>query len=267
MISRRGVLAGGAGIIGLGVVGAAGWELAPYRVKESLGLTPDPFIPDAPEGQVRLETVSSAAMGADVDLFTAVPEGYGDGAGLPVVVILHGSSASAAEFRDFGFGHFLTAAVQAGAAPFVLAGTDDGPAGWVPDGSGADPQAMLTEEMPRWLGERGFDADRRVLWGWSRGGYGVLRLAEAQPDFARAAALFSPAVVDPDPVFDDLGALARLPLGIWCGDDDPFVDGVRQLVDGLDVPPDVLTYAPGAHTRAFWNDHTLDAFAWMAALL
>ncbi len=263
MISRRGVLAGGAGVLGLGVVGALGWELAPYRLKESLGLTPDPFIPDAPEGRVTLETVSSKAMGTDLDLFTAVPDGYGDGAGLPVVMILHGSSASASEFQGFGFGRFLSAAVAAGAPPFVLAGTDDGPAGWIPSGS-ADPQAMLTRELPRWLDERGYDASRRALWGWSRGGYGVLRLAESQPEFARAAALFSPAVVDPDPVFDDLGALASLPLGIWCGEDDPFIDGVHQLVDGLSVPPATLTYAPGAHTREFWNDHTQDAFAWLA---
>jgi poly(3-hydroxybutyrate) depolymerase len=267
VISRRSLLLGGAGVVGVAAVGGTGWAYAPYPVKKSLGLTPDPYIPDAPEGRVRLEKVRSAAMGREMDLFTAVPAGHGDGAGLPVVIVLHGSSASAAGFRDFGFGRFVTEAVNRGAPPFVLAGTDDGPAGWLPDGSGADPQAMVREELPRWLTERGFDAGRRVLWGWSRGGYGVLRLCEAAPDFARAAALFSPAVVHGDPVFDATARLATVPLGLWCGTSDPFYDAIRELVGDLRVAPEVLTYAPGAHTRVFWNDHTLAAFGWLAARL
>lgn len=107
-------------------------------------------------------------MGA-VDLFTAVPAGHGDGAGLPVVVVLHGSSAAAAALRGFGLGRFVTAAVRAGTPPFVLAGTDDGPAGWIADGP-VDPPRMLRDELPTWLAERGFDAGRRTLWSWSRGG-------------------------------------------------------------------------------------------------
>ena len=267
VITRRRLLIGGAGVVGLGALGTAGWELAPYSVKARLGLVPDPYIPDAAEGQVRLETVKSRALGGEVDLFTAVPAGHGDGVNLPVVVILHGASASAARFQEFGLGRFLTAAVERGAPPFVLAGTDDGPTGWVPDGSGADPQAMVLDEMPGWLAERGFDADRRALWGWSRGGYGVLRLAEVAPGWARAAAMFSPAVIEDDEVFDGLDALAPLPLGFWCGIEDPFVGAVRDLVDDLPVEPEMLTYAEGGHTRVFWNDHTLDAFSWLAAEL
>lgn len=267
MITRRKLLVGGAGAVGLGALGAAGWELAPYSLKARVGLVPDPYVPDAAEGEVRLESVSSAALGGDVDLFTAVPAGFGDGAGLPVVVVLHGASASAARFQEFGLGRFLTAAVERSAPPFVLAGTDDGPAGWVSDGSGADPQAMVLDEMPRWLSARGFDADRRALWGWSRGAYGVLRLAEVAPGWGRAAAMFSPAVVEGDKVFDDLGALAPLPLGLWCGNDDPFADAIRKLVTALPVEPEVLTFAAGGHTRLFWNDHTLDAFTWLAGKL
>ena len=261
------MLLGGAGVVGLGAVG--GVALTSDAVQQRLGLLPDPFVPDAPEGRVRVETVRSEAMRGETGLFTAVPAGHGDGAGLPVVLVLHGSSASVTDYRGpgFGFGRFVTAAVQRGAPPFVLAGTDDGPAGWVPDGSGPDPQRMVVEELPRWLAARGFDADRRVLWGWSRGGYGVLRLVEAHPGFARAAALFSPAVVSPDVVYDDLDALARLPLGIWCGTSDPFVDGIRSLVRGLPAPPQRLTYAPGAHTRQFWNAHTLDMLHWLTGHL
>ncbi|WP_028636745.1 alpha/beta hydrolase [Nocardioides sp. URHA0032] len=264
-LTRRGFLVGG----GAAVAGAAalgGAAAGSGRVRRALGLRPDFYVPDAPEGRVGLEPVASAAMGGDVDLFTAVPAGYGDGAGLPVVVVLHGSSASAADFRGFGFGSFLTAAVQQGAPPFVLAGTDDGPSGWVP-APGADPVAMLRDELPGWLADRGFDADRRALWGWSRGGYGALRFALEEPDWARAAALFSPAVSAADPALAELSPLAGLPLAVWCGTDDAFYDDVRDVVGRLPEEPEAVTYADGGHTRVFWNDHTVDAFGWLGGEL
>ena len=78
-------------------------------------------VPDAPEGMVRVERMTSQAMG-DLDLFTAVPAGHGDGAGLPVVVVLHGSSASAAHLQGFGLGRFVTNE----AAPRQIAYETDG---------------------------------------------------------------------------------------------------------------------------------------------
>ena len=215
---------------------------------------------------MRLESVSSAAMGGDVDLFTAVPDGFGDGAGLPVVVAMHGASASAARFRDFGLGHFVTAAVEAGVPPFVLAGTDDGPAGWVRDGD-IDPPAFLRDELPALLAERGFDADRRAVWAWSRGGYGALRLALSAPDWARGWAFFSPAVSSGDPALKDLSALDGRRLAFWCGTDDGFYDDVTSVVDRLAEEPEIVVYEDGGHTRVFWNDHTMEAFAWLGGLL
>jgi enterochelin esterase-like enzyme len=267
MLSRRQLLTGAAaGAAGVGVLGYGGLQLAPERYKARLGLLPDPYIPDAHNGRVRLRRVRSDAMGGELDLFTAVPAGHGSGAGLPVVVVLHGSSASAAEFRGFGLGRFLTRAVQQGTPPFVLAGTDDGPSGWVPD-STADPRRMLTEELPGWLEDRGFDADRRAVWGWSRGGYGALSLAEAEPAWSRATAVFSPAVSEGDDVFDNLDAIGEQPLAVWCGTDDSFYPAVRALVDELPRRPEVATFADGGHTRNFWNDHTLDAFSWLSGHL
>ena len=266
MIERRKLLLAGAGVAGIGALGVAGFELAPRRLRARFGLVADPYIPDAPEGHVTLTTIASSAMGTDVDLFTAVPAGHGDGRGLPVVVILHGASASASALRDFGLARFLTAAVEQGTPPFVLAGTDDGPAGWVPAGD-ADPQGMLLDELPDWLSQEGFDADRRAVWGWSRGGHGALRLAQLAPTWGRAVAMFSPAISAEDADAADLAALADVPLGIWCGEDDSFIEPVRQLVDALPVAPEQLTYGAGGHTREYWNDHTLDAFAWLAGHL
>ncbi|HRD63075.1 MAG TPA: alpha/beta hydrolase-fold protein, partial [Nocardioides sp.] len=179
---------------------------------------------------------------------------------------LHGASATVDEFGEFGFPQFVTAAVEAGAPPFVLVGPEDGPSGWVVSGD-IDPPTFLREELPALLEQRGYDASRVAVWGWSRGGDGALRLALDSPDYARAWALFSPAVTEDDPALTDLSALDGVPLGIWCGTDDAFYPAVRSVADRLPQPADPAVYEPGRHTRVFWNDHTLEAFAWLAAEL
>ena len=96
-------------------------------------------------------------------------------------------------------------------------------------GRTTDPPAGCATAMPtrrrscatssrRWLADRGFDADRRAVWAWSRGGYGALRLALDSPDYARAWALFSPAVSSDDPALDDLSALDGVPIGVLVRD-------------------------------------------------
>jgi predicted esterase len=260
------MLLASAGLTGATLTGVVGWRVMPNQAKQVLGLAPEPWVPDAPEGVVRVERVRSAAMGVDLDLFTAAPNGFGDGNGLPVVVVLHGASASARDLRAFGLGRFVTAAVRAGTPPFVLAGTDDGPVGWTSAG-GSDPPAMLREELPGWLEQRGFAADRRGLWGWSRGGYGALAFAAANPRWARSLALFSPALGEGDPLLAGLGSLDQLPVGLWCGEDDAFADGTRAVANALPRRPEVGVFDPGGHTRVFWNDHTLTAFDWLASHL
>lgn len=263
MIGRRALL-GGAAALG---AGAAGWALAPpdvrWRARSAVGLTPEPFVPDVPEGRVALERVRSVHLG-DIDLFTAVPDGYGDGAGLPVVVVLHGSSASAAALGGFGLARFVTAAVEAGAPPFVLAGTDDGPDGWLPTAD-VDPQAMLREELPEWLADRGF-GDHRALWGWSRGGYGALRFVQAEPGWATGLALFSPALHPGDEALADASTLGDLPWGLWCGDWDPFRDGADALLAAAPAPERDVA-GDGGHTRVYWNAHTVEMLTWLTTTL
>ena len=261
-LTRRQLLVGAATVGGVALLGAAGVAAMPGSLKNKLGLGPEAFVPDAPEGQVRLETVFSEARGQDVHLFTAVPHGFGDGAGLPVVVVLHGASTTASDFQELGLGRFLTAAVSAGTPPFVLAGADGGLSRWEPTGDD-DPQAMVVVELPEWLSERGFDAETRALWGWSMGGYGALRVAELNPGWARALALFSPAVSTGDAALSDLDELAGLPTAVWCGEQDPLYDDVRSLVADLPEQPVSVTYGPGGHSKVYWNDHTLEAFSFL----
>ncbi len=272
-ISRRSILGaglGGAAVLALGGAGVASNVVPGRRILSTLFDNPnsEALIPDAPEGQVRLERVSSTARGRQVDLFTAVPSGHGDGADLPVCLVLHGASATAANFRPFGLPRFLTAAVRSGVPPFVLAGADGGRLRWEPDPlSDDDPQRMLLEELPRWLAERGFDGQRVAAWGWSMGGYGALRFAEVRRQPLRAVAAFSPAVAPGDPVFANTTKLAGTPIGLWCGLDDRLLPAVRTLADALPTPPAVLSYGPGAHTRAYWNGVTPAAFRFVGESL
>ena len=261
-LSRRGLLVGAVGVGALAAAGALGYAALPYGVREQLGLVPQPSIPSAPEGRVALEQVTSTARGTTVDLFTAVPAGHSDGAGLPVVVVLHGATGRPTDYQRFGLPRFLTQAVQDGVAPFVLAGPDGGAEGW----EGA-PLELVTGELPGWLDARGFDSSRLAVWGCSRGGFGALRLAQSEPGWARAVAAFSPAIRPGDAVFRASDALAGTPLGLCCGEDDSFHPAVRELVAALPEPPEWLHHGPGGHTRSYWNSLTPSAFAWLASHL
>ena len=87
-----------------------------------------------------------APEGVEVDFWTAVPEGYGDGRGLPVCLVLHGASATARDFPRFGFARFLTDA-DAGRPPFVLAGASGGRLSWRRSGDD-DPQRWSVRRCP-----------------------------------------------------------------------------------------------------------------------
>ncbi|HEU4421418.1 MAG TPA: alpha/beta hydrolase-fold protein [Pilimelia sp.] len=227
---------------------------------------PDGVIPPAEPGDERVESRASSARGREVTFYTAVPAGHGDGRGLPVCLVLHGASATAADFPRFGLGRFLSDAVARGAAPFVLAGATGDRLAWRP--SGADnPQRMVYEEVPRWCAERGFDTSRLAAWGWSMGGYGALLLAETHPGFLRAVAAFSPAVGSGDEVFAGVDRLRGTRLGLWCGRADGFYDDVRDLERALPEPPAAGGYEAGGHTRRYWNRITPAAFDFLAAAL
>jgi dienelactone hydrolase len=248
----------GAGAVGLAAVVAG----AVHRYDGS----PAPVLPDAPAGDERLEQRGSAARGKTVDFYTAVPDGSGDGRGLPVCLVLHGASATAADFAGFGFGRFLSDAVRRGAPPFVLAGATGGRLSWQPSG-GDDPQRMVHEEIPAWCRARGFDTSRLAVWGWSMGGYGSLLLTETFPGFVRGAAAFSPAVTPGDAVFRQAAVLRGTPVGLWCGRDDGLYREVRDLEAALSEHPVAGGYASGGHNMGYWSTVIPAAFDFLSRTL
>jgi hypothetical protein len=256
---RRTLLAAGS-VLGSAAV-AGTWVLGAGR-----GSGPAPVVPAAPPGDERLERRFSAARGREVDFYTAVPEGHGDGRGLPVCLILHGGSKRPPDFPALGLGRFLTDAVRRGAPPFVLAGATGDRLAWQRKG-GDDPQRMVHEELPAWCAARGFDTGRLAAWGWSMGGYGALLLAETFPGFVRSVAAFSPAVAPGDPVFRGADRLAGLPIGLWCGRDDGLYDHVRTLHRALPAAPVAGGYRAGRHNFGYWSTVLPAAFDFTAGVL
>jgi hypothetical protein len=272
-MNRRAVLLAGVGAAGAVAAGGAavatGTVAVPWSIRrrfEDQG--PPGVIPDVPEGHLRLDRVRSDARGRTVGLFTAVPDGHGDGAGLPVCFVLHGASATTADFRRFGLGRFLTAAVRSGVPPFVLAGADGGRSFWQGSRGVDDPQRMLRDELPAWCAARGYDVSRRAAYGWSMGGFGVLRLAENNPQGGlRAVAALSPAVRPGDAAFGAAGHLDGARTGLWCGRSDPLFPAVRELARRIPGGPAVAAWAKGAHTRGYWDRITPDVLRFIGAAL
>ena len=250
-------------LLALGATAGAVAGLAGYRSRSG---DADPVIPHAPVGDERLERRRSAMRGREVDFYTAVPAGHGSGRGLPVCIVLHGASKTAADFPELGLGRFVTDAVRRGAPPFVLAGATGDRLAWRPSGAD-DPQRMVREEIPRWCAERGFDTRRIALWGWSMGGYGALLLAEAYPEFARAVAAFSPAVRRGDEIFAAAKQLRGIPVGLWCGRQDGLLDDVRALARALPEAPAAGSYEDGRHNFGYWSRCLPAAFDFLGGAL
>ena len=272
-IDRRRIIIGAAlsaaALVGLAGVGVAtGVVPVPRRVRRIWQDTgTDGTVPQADVGLISLELKVSQARNREVGFFTAVPAGYGDGAGLPVCLILHGASATTADYERFGFGQFLTAAVQSGTPPFVLAGADGGRSRWAGDNAGDDPQSMLFDELPAWCADHGFDSSRLAAYGWSMGGYGALLAEIKHPGALRAVAALSPAVGDGDEVMSHADELDPQRTAVWCGTADALHDAVVELASRIPGGPTIEEYAPGAHTRGYWNRVTPAAFAFVGAHL
>ena len=235
------------------------------QARELLGLTgPDGEIPDVPPGPVTVERVRSQARGRDVHLVVMRPAGVR--ANLPVCLALHGRGADARSFVSMGVPRFLTAAARAGVPPFAVVAVDGGDSYYVARAPQDDPLRMLVTELPAWLAERGLPRPAGAF-GISMGAFGVLRLAREQD--LDAVAVIGPALfrdwaeAKGRNVFRDerqwaaneplrhTTEIAGVPLGVWCGTDDPFVDAARELVDR--TRPETAAIGPGTHEDGYFR--------------
>jgi enterochelin esterase-like enzyme len=274
-LSRRQVVAAGALGAVAALAGGAGLveaEVLPgrWRVGRLLGACDvgDPPPTTVAPGPLRFAAFASRCRGRRVAYGVAWPPGSGPGDRLPVCLLLHAAGGDErTPFERLRLHHHLAQAVAAGGArPFALASADGRGSGWRA-GGGDDPFGMLLEELLpllSGLGLRTGPAQVGVL-GWSMGGAGALRLAEASPDRLAGVAATSPAVAADGPEVAGAGRLAGLAVRVDCGANDPFAAATRALARRLPGAP--VTVAKGCHDSAFWQQRAPGQLQFLAAAL
>jgi S-formylglutathione hydrolase FrmB len=229
---------------------------------------------------LRIERVRSRARGRGVDLVTVLPSGV-RATGLPMSLLLHGLTGSARHAMVGGIHEALNTAVARGSVPpFGLVAVDGGDHYWHENVPGDDPMAMLLEEVPAWLRERGLGGADGVPFacaGVSMGGFGALlygrRRAERRHP-ADAVAAISPALITTwqemskrraftnslvwaslDPLRHP-AALVGTPVGVWIGNRDKFVEGTRRFISA--ARPAVASITTGTHDDTFYRSVVAD---------
>jgi enterochelin esterase-like enzyme len=200
------------------------------------------------------------------------PPGHGAGDRLPLVLALHPFMGSHA----FPMGGITPVRLLAlpHMPPVAVAAADGGNGYWHAH-PGDDPMAMLLDEFLPLCRRRGLGEGRQIgVIGTSMGGYGALLLAEDHPALVAAVGAVSPAIwvtyADADAanptaftgpadfadhdVITHVGPLGAVPVQVASGAEDPFHAGVEALAAALPAG-DRVTYPPGAHTDAFFQQH------------
>jgi enterochelin esterase-like enzyme len=247
---------------------------------------PNPALEFAPPGPSFSRTFYSAARRRAVGYTIAYPPRHRAGDELPLVVMLHGYGGNHADAL-VGMSPAQAVALQVDGGPLppmVLVTVDGGNGYWNPH-PGDDPMAMVIGELIPLCQRLGLGRPpRRIgLMGISMGGYGALLLAEKYPHLIAAAAAISPAIwtsyaqaraanagayasaaaFAANDAITHARMLARVPVRIASGYDDPFYSGVQVLARAL-PPGAVVDFSKGCHTGAFFTEQQPPSLAFLA---
>jgi hypothetical protein len=231
-------------------------------------LDPDPAV-------ITVAKVRSRSREREVEMVTILPAGA-DPHGLPICLLLHGRGGRGRNAAIGGLPDVLARSVATERVrPFGFVALDGGPNSYWHRHETDDPLAMLLDEVPVWLAERGLGgAGGRpfAVTGVSMGGFGALlyaRRARERGVAPRAVATIAPALITSWPemkkrkAFRDQAtwneldplrntkALTGVPLGLWCGYDDRFIEGARLLAK--EVRPEVVSISPGGHNDTYYR--------------
>lgn len=272
--------------------GMAGCAAPPLHDASSPAPVVEPALSEQDMPVIRTEYVYSEHRRAPVQLYLAYPDGLESTADLPMVLYLHGRDGVWPTPIPYDTLASLERLYREGSIPaFGFAVVDGGYNPYWNDGSAnGDLAALLHGELPRWLQERGMgDAGGRpfAVAGISTGGFGALNYA-ADRNLAghpvAAVAALAPALqvswesmreketfateedwsaVDP---LRRLGDLGDVPLGVWTGDEDPFLEGINRLVDEYPNTP-VVSVLPGGHDPSVFEVVGLDFVTFLSDAL
>ncbi|MGH3517562.1 MAG: alpha/beta hydrolase [Haloechinothrix sp.] len=276
---RRALLAAGvtgATLAGAGAVAVTGLGPEHEPLRRTLGAAAAP----ARIGLRKVERMYSAARGREVELVTLLPE-RDPPDGLPMSLLLHGLNGSARNASWPSLRQVLYAdTLQESITPFGFVAVDGDNNYWHEVHPGDDPMAMLIEEVPMWLRERGLGGPDGVPFaatGLSMGGFGALlyarRRAERRVPLS-VAAIIGPALMTQwevmrtrnvyesrrawaaDDPLKNIAALRDVRIGVWCGIEDGFIEGVRGFI--RQANPELAYIGPGGHRDIFNEDVATD---------
>jgi S-formylglutathione hydrolase FrmB len=245
---------------------------------------PGPALTFAPLGPSSSGTFYSAARHRTVGYTIACPPGHRAGDELPLVVMLHGYGGNHTDALS-GMSPAQAVALRTNGAPLAMVTVDGGPGYWNPH-PGDNPMAMVTGELIPRCRRLGLGRRRIGMMGISMGGYGALLLAEKYPHLIDAVAAISPAIwtsyaqahaANPgayaspaaftaDDAVTHAAALARTPVRIAAGYDDPFYPGVQALARALPAGA-VVDFGKGCHTGPFFAEQQPPSLAFLASHL
>jgi pimeloyl-ACP methyl ester carboxylesterase len=293
--TRRRVLTVGLAPVALAAAGAVGVELISHGVlpgKLTLDTldgacsVPSPPLMLAPPGPSSSGAFYSAARRRMVGYTIAYPPGHRAGDELPLVIMLHGYGGNHADAL-VGMTPAQAMALRVdGRPPAVMAMvTVDGGNGYWNPHPGDDPMAMVIGELIPLCQRLGLGRPPRPVatMGISMGGYGALLLAEKYPHLITAVAAISPAIWTSYAQARDANAgayasaaafaandavthapaLARVPVRVAAGHNDPFYPGVRALARALPAGATV-DLAKGCHTNPFFAAQQPPSLAFLA---
>ncbi|HVV11940.1 alpha/beta hydrolase [Amycolatopsis sp.] len=272
--SRRSLLIAGASGLGIaGITAGTATGALPFSeaVQRALGVTST--TPVSQLGVAKVERVFSQARNREVDLVTLLPS-KNPPKNLPMSLLLHGLHGRARTAAPTGTLAELSSQVARHASPsYGFVAVDGGDNYWHQAHPGDDPMAMLLEEVPQWLKRRGLggtDGLPFACTGMSMGGFGGLLYARRRAERRQpvgALALLAPALIlswtemakrgifrdeaewaSMDPL-KHLDATAGVPMAVYCGTEDSFIDGVRQFMAA--THPAVAYTARGKHGDSF----------------
>lgn len=224
---------------------------------------------------IHTEDVYSEYRHTDVQLYLAYPTGIEEAAlgTIPWVLYLHGRDgvnptpiptdtlvALERLHRDDEIEPFGFVVVEGGYNAY-----------WVDDSENGRLSSMLHEELPQWMVDRGLAGGEGIptaVTGISTGGFGAVNYAVDRglaDKPVSALATLAPALPvdwehmaeknafateqewrDNDPLRRLAGLDTGVPVGVWIGDEDAYLDGAQELGDNHPNNP-VFSVLPGGH--------------------
>ncbi len=257
-LTRRNLLLGGGGIalaVGGYVVSAATGAVklnpALQHTITALGERPAPSTTSvAPVSLVTTSVASvySPTRGAHLNLVAFLPAGVSP-AKLPVCLLLPGQSGDPRRAVPDLSAALSAEATSPGGRPFAVVALDGGANCWHQQGPGADPMDVLVKELPAWLARHGFTGAPMLCAGIGMGGFDALLYARRRNEHGspvRAVAAIAPSLAtdwsaarhtfqdaarwaEQDPL-RHVSALGRTAVGVWSGEHDPNLTGIREFV-------------------------------------